>query len=726
MLVNKGKVPYIILCLSLVSIALVFRLSKIDDWLPIFVDEGAISLKATNVWLTQQVFSFHAWQNEGLTVVYSLLFSIFGDCNLVYARSFQAICGVISIFVSFQIFKMMYGIRVGFIAALLLSIMPYHVFFSRLALFYSFQLLVFLIIVFLTLKFKTSSEVMKMFIVILLFIITALNLQLDSGQLIMSVPFLFSLFIVYICQELRNKKKILNRKLLIILLVVIAITLLLLCELGSLQHRIGNILTATSEKGWEGLFGWDNWNSVLWSADWIITYIAILVTPPIFILSILGMFIVVRKKGYRIILIAWLVAVIVAVWIGGYYPRRLIHITPLTALFAALSIDTIYLKMSSRGIKNLVKFKVAIIKWQKTVPINSVILIGLVAIVAVWPAYQSYEYVTNFECLKPPTVPTVIRNIYVDYWMSGFRVEDAADFIIKNIPQNSIILVDMDLPYHLQFLLVKYNYTIMPIDQAGNGNRWNASIYENILEDDRFRGSYFLFTDPFFIDWSATVDLPWIKIGENSHNDPYVNRNFVIYKTLSGIPLKDTSFKELTALEENATAVWKKYVVAFGDNYSLDISRASGGLRFTYEGHDPSWMSLSLIQNLNSKWSSLRALPMLKVDVDILEQEPESTFIIDIGLIHNGSLKEMIFFYANKKATFGDWNSTSAVYYINSVSLGENLLSINISQYFEDYFGKMGEISNEFGIKFIAVGGGSRCGRTIFVLKNIDLTYFGP
>ena len=95
------------------------------------MDESTLSLRAASILSTHQIFSFSTWQNGGLITVYSLLFYIFGNCNIAYLRVFQAVASILAVLLSFKIFKTMYGVRVGFIAALLLSLMPYSVFFSN-------------------------------------------------------------------------------------------------------------------------------------------------------------------------------------------------------------------------------------------------------------------------------------------------------------------------------------------------------------------------------------------------------------------------------------------------------------------------------------------------------------------------------------------------------------------------------------------------------------------
>lgn len=127
--------------------ALFFRLYNIGSWLPLFVDESTLSLRAANIWSNHQTFVFSTWQNDGLVTVYSLIYTIFGSCDAVYLRLFQALSSVLSILLSFFIFKKMYGSTVAFSAAFLLALMPYNIFFSRLALMYSFDLLIFLLIV---------------------------------------------------------------------------------------------------------------------------------------------------------------------------------------------------------------------------------------------------------------------------------------------------------------------------------------------------------------------------------------------------------------------------------------------------------------------------------------------------------------------------------------------------------------------------------------------------
>jgi len=534
---NK-ELSYVILTSCVLFIALAFRFSLIDSWLPVFVDEGVHLYNAGTIWLENQQFSLDTWQHKGIVTIFSLIFYVLGDYNLLYLRLFEAVCGVLSILLSFIMFKKMYGFRVGFIAGLLLSIMPYHVFYSRIGLFYSFRLLTFLAIVFLTLKFQSASESKKSLIFILISIITSSLLQLDPTQLIWLIPYLSSFFLMFFLRKLwkghKNLDKnfeplIFDKKLLLIVFLAVGVLLFLLYELGSLQYFIGLITNVTPESGWEGFFGWQNLSSFLWSATWIAAYLLILTSFPIFILSISGLFVATAKRKHVSIILAWFFSILTAMLVG-YYPRRVLIVTPLFALFAALSVDLIYQKIGANLTSPNAKSKGLKIT-MKGVSVKSICLVCLVVAVSLWPAFQSYEYITNFESLQSPVVPSIMRLSYVDEWVSGFRVEEAANFIMQNVTENSTILVDLENPIHLKALLLEHNYTIVPINRCNHGSVWSRATYENVLNDEEFDNSYFLFMYPSLIDWAATSELPWITVTETDFNSSDVDKNFAMYQS---------------------------------------------------------------------------------------------------------------------------------------------------------------------------------------------------
>ena len=583
---------------------------------------------------------------------------------------------------------------------------------------YSFDVLVFLLIIWLTLTFKLGNGTKRIFVSIILIIFTALNLQLDQGQLIMSFPFLLFTFPLFFLDEVRHKKIKVNKKILGFMALVSSITLFILFQLGSLQYRFASILSANPEKGWEGLFGWNSFSSFLWSTNWIINYIAILVTLPLFVLGLFGIFVVAKKKSYRIILIAWGVAIIVAIWIGGYYPRRLLLVSPLFALLSALSIDFIYLKISSK-LKSSRKFMLHLISWKKTIRLHTVLLIVIIIFVSLWPAYQSYEYVENIRSLKTPFIPEVVQNIYLDYWTSGYSVLPAEEFIKQNVPQNSTIYVDMSIPSHLQFLLLGFNYTILPIVNIGYGEQWNVSMYADILANKTFQGSYFLFTTSSLINWSSTVQLPWIKIGQKDTGVDYTTGDYVLYKVQGGTPVKDSDFKEISSLDSNN--VWQKYFVGLSQNYSGTFNEVPQGVSLAFQGYSPEWIYLTLRQNLNTKWSNLTLFPTLNIDFELQQQDPNSAFIVDTGLINHGVTKEIFFLYSSSGLTVGNWNKTNAVYYLNTLPLGQNNLSLDISKYFEEYF--LNQKASQYSVSFIAIGAASDGGSISLILKNANIAY---
>jgi hypothetical protein len=599
-ILQKETLRYIVLSLCLLVIACAFRLLILDRWIPIFVDEGAHLYVAGNIWLQNQQFSLITWQHKGIVSIFSLMFYFSGEYSLLYLRLFAAICGILSILLSFKIFTEMYGFNVGLIAGVFLSIMPYHVLYSRIGLLYSFRLLAFLVIVFLTLRFQKSSE-KKPLIFVLVSVLTLLLLQLDSVQLMWLIPYLASFFFIFLLYDLKKDNKSIskqdffsrfNKKSIFLVVLVLIAALLILYKLESLQHFVSVLTTSSPDKGWEGLFGWQSLSSFFWSLTWISTYVIILVSLPIVFLAIHGLFIAVSKKSHLIVLVSWFFSVIGAMWIG-YYPRRVLIVTPLFAVFAALSVISICSKIGfnfkSLGMK---------LKWLKSkVATRSILLICLVVTFSFWPAYQSYEYVTNFSDLQPPVVPNVLRLSFVDEWVSGFRVEEAASYITQNVAEGSTILVDLDAPTHLKALLLEYDYNIIPISQCGHGDAWSSSTYRNVLNDEEFDNAYFLFLYPSLVEWAPTSNLHWIKIIETNITRSDVDKNFAIYQSPSRVGDFVDYFNH-NLDNESKVVVFHTYDLLLTSNVSIiDISSSehSNSLMTLFDGKNRTVLKNSLI-----------------------------------------------------------------------------------------------------------------------------------
>ncbi len=712
----------------LLIVASLLRFISLDNWLPLFVDEAAYFNRALDIYQTGQIFSLATFQHKGFSTILSLIFYIRNDYSYVYLRIFDAICGVFSVLLTYKLFKDMYNLRVGFIAGILLSIMPYHVFYSRIGLFYSFRMLIFIGIVFLTFKFLKASVTKKTLLILIISIITLTSLQLDPTLLMWLIPYLFSFFFIYSSILWFQRKHLghvigrINKKLVIVVFAIVLLALLVLFYLGSLNYLLNLIVTEAPEKGWERLFGWSSLSSSFWSINWVTTYLLILVSFPIFCLSMPGISIAILKRKYLPVVFAMLITAIASFWIG-YYPRRVLIITPLFALFAALSINMLYEKLRIRFNKRII---VSLSKHKGvSISVSSMILIILMVLFLFWPLYQSVDYVNNFNSLEPPEIPTVMKTIFVSEWTSGAATMAAADFVTNNIPQGSTLYVDLDNNLQLKAVLAKYDYTIISIGECGFGSQWSITTYENILQNkEKFGGSYFVFLYPQLVLSSATFDLPWIKIVNTNYSGAEESKNFAIYKFNDAITLADPTFTHLTALEGNYSSVWKTYFVGANNApYSLDLDRVDQ-LDFSFKAFNTQWTNVGLMQYLNTKWTNLSNSPVLEVTVEIERQDPEATLRVAIEVENSDSNSlNIILLYANKTITGISENSTTVLYLTKNVSLGAQTITIDINDAFTAYFGRMGLLADDFAMKSIAVGAGSKGGLIDFSLNNVNLVF---
>ncbi|MFX1465847.1 MAG: ArnT family glycosyltransferase [Promethearchaeota archaeon] len=117
------------------------RFWNLANWVPIFVDEGAWGIWGKAVYenfaLDDFRWLFITYRFAGkpalVAILYALSFNIFGF-NLFAIRVVSAIAGFLTVFFVYKLGQILYGSKVGLVSGLIFAIIPYDIYYSRLAL----------------------------------------------------------------------------------------------------------------------------------------------------------------------------------------------------------------------------------------------------------------------------------------------------------------------------------------------------------------------------------------------------------------------------------------------------------------------------------------------------------------------------------------------------------------------------------------------------------------
>jgi hypothetical protein len=117
------------------------RLWNLTNWVPIFVDEGAWGIWGKAVY-NEFAFDDFRWlfityrfagKPALVAILYALSFNIFG-INLFAIRVVSAISGILTVFFVYKLGQILFGRKVGLVSGLIFAIIPYDIYYSRLAL----------------------------------------------------------------------------------------------------------------------------------------------------------------------------------------------------------------------------------------------------------------------------------------------------------------------------------------------------------------------------------------------------------------------------------------------------------------------------------------------------------------------------------------------------------------------------------------------------------------
>ncbi len=119
----------------------VLRLWNLANWVPIFVDEGAWGIWGKAVY-NEFAFDDFRWlfityrfagKPALVAILYALSFNLFG-INLFAIRVVSAISGILTVYFVYKLGQLLFGSKVGLVSGLIFAIIPYDIYYSRLAL----------------------------------------------------------------------------------------------------------------------------------------------------------------------------------------------------------------------------------------------------------------------------------------------------------------------------------------------------------------------------------------------------------------------------------------------------------------------------------------------------------------------------------------------------------------------------------------------------------------
>jgi uncharacterized membrane protein len=322
-------VEYILLLL-ITLLAAVLRFYKLGEW-SYFLDElytWRDSLQAYSRPLTMVLYP-----NERLAFLLStkLSMDIFGE-NAIALRFFPYIFGTLTIPLLYFPLKTLFDKRVAFLVIFLLTISPWHIYYSQMARWYSFLLLlIFFSLVYF--YFFIEYGCTKYIFVYLLLLYVALSFHLTAG-FVVGIVLSYSLFVLIFPKF--QSENIQTRKLLIVLAIHFA---LIMASIPRLVNFISKWTTA------EELFG-------SWGSDLFIKFIYH-ITPSIAFVAFVAFIVSVKNKDRKGIFFAtYCLLPLVVLSIASMFnlnvnPRYLLFVLP--GILLLVSYLCIYLKDQLRS-----------------------------------------------------------------------------------------------------------------------------------------------------------------------------------------------------------------------------------------------------------------------------------------------------------------------------------------------------------------------------------------
>lgn len=142
-----------------------------------------------------------------------------------------------------------------------------------------------------------------------------------------------------------------------------------------------------------------------------------LLTPPVFILGIVGIFLVLKNK-FKIglfLLLWWLIPLLVQSAIAKVYTARYVLFTvPIFLIFSAVTME---------------KF------WRITK--NKAVVVGVLMMIFLFPLHQLFLLINNPQ---QASLPKKEREGYLEMWTAGYGIKEAADYL-KEIAKSQKVLV---------------------------------------------------------------------------------------------------------------------------------------------------------------------------------------------------------------------------------------------------------------------------------------------
>lgn len=409
MLLTKYK-AYLLL-LGLVVLYLILRLPNLTLQ-PIFADE-AIYIRWAQIMRAEPNLRFLPL-SDGKTPLFMwatiLLFKIFSD-PLIAGRSLSVISGLLTLLGVFFLSKKIFGSKIAFLAALFYAILPYTVFFDRMALVDSML---------------AAFSIWSLYFAIWLLQEQRLDLAmilgyLLGGGLLTKTPAMVNLLILPVTVlgfNLKKLKKNSLAKLLIFWLVAegIALAIYNLLRLGpefqQLSLRNNDYIFPLSEILRHPL---DPFVPHLKDVG---DFASKLFTLPILLLTIWGGMLVFLKRQK--------LAIVILLWAAVPAAVQMVILRTFTARYLLFSVPPLLI-LAALGLENL---------WQIFHFKKSLLILAAAALI-ILPLNFDYQILTAPE---KANLPANERRGYLEDWTAGYHLKEIANFLITQRASGPVVL----------------------------------------------------------------------------------------------------------------------------------------------------------------------------------------------------------------------------------------------------------------------------------------------
>ncbi len=412
-------------------VGIFFRLWQLATWVPVYIDEATWGLWSEIIQRSFALDDFRwlllttrmAGKPPLVAILFALSFNIFG-VNLFAIRVVSAFASVLSILFVYKLGRTLFGTKVGLISALMHSIIPYDVFFSRLA--FQDSVVSSLItgsILCYTYGFKRNNDLSTLLGGVLF------GFAIDAKPLGLKIAIIL-FFYLLLSKNIRDNLKKTSIWMSFILTTIIYYPFLYYSAVrrfGPSTHYLtwgGSSETQTSEISSSMFSRLLNMPTILYDQfSWMLS----MFTISAFILVFIGIgTLFLRKKKIELLPLIWISTELLTEWIP--YTHRaayILSIVPPACLVAGVGITLILDKFDEILIDTRIHMKIP----------SSVISLSLIALCFSYTAFFSCAMIFN----PRETLPEGFRMV-IDGRFSGIGWEETLEYLQQeNYPADTVI-----------------------------------------------------------------------------------------------------------------------------------------------------------------------------------------------------------------------------------------------------------------------------------------------